>query len=87
MVRFMRQEYFRPSVADRQNREAWEAAGAPDGRERARRLAKRILETHRPVAIDPAVDGEIRKRFTILPLGLSRELNDSLRTQFPGISP
>jgi trimethylamine--corrinoid protein Co-methyltransferase len=26
----------------------------------------RILETHRPVAIDPAVDGEIRKRFTIL---------------------
>ena len=65
-VRFMRQEYFRPSVADRQNREAWEAAGAPDGRERARRLAKRILETHRPVAIDPAVDGEIRKRFTIL---------------------
>ncbi len=65
-VRFMRQEYFRPSVADRQNREAWEAAGAPDGRERARRLAKRILETHRPAAIDPAVDGEIRKRFTIL---------------------
>jgi trimethylamine---corrinoid protein Co-methyltransferase len=65
-VRFMRQEYFRPSVADRQNREAWEAAGAPDGRERARNLAKRILETHRPVAIDPAVDGEIRKRFTIL---------------------
>jgi len=53
-------------MADRQNREAWEAAGAPDGRERVRRLAKRILETHRPVAIDPAVDGEIRKRFTIL---------------------
>ena len=65
-VRFMRQEYFRPSVADRRNREAWEAAGAPDGRERARRLAKRILETHRPAGIDPAVDGEIRKRFTIL---------------------
>jgi len=65
-VRFMRQEYFRPSVADRRNREAWEAAGAPDGRERARRLAERILETHRPVTIDPAVDGEIRKRFNIL---------------------
>ena len=65
-VRFMRQEYFRPSVADRRNREAWEAAGEPDGRERARRLAKMILETHRPAAIDPAVDGEIRKRFTIL---------------------
>ena len=65
-VRFMRQEYFRPSVADRRNREAWEAAGEPDGRERARRLAKGILETHRPAGIDPAVDGEIRKRFTIL---------------------
>ncbi len=65
-VRFMRQEYFRPSVADRQNREAWEAAGAPDGRERARRIAKKILESHRPTEIDPVVDGEIRKRFTIL---------------------
>lgn len=65
-VRFMRREYFRPSVADRRDRESWEAAGAQDGRERARRLAKKILETHRPVPIDPAVDGEIRERFPIL---------------------
>jgi len=65
-VKFMRQEYFRPAVADRRNREAWEAAGALDGRQRARSQVKRILETHRPAAIDPAIDGEIRKRFTIL---------------------
>jgi trimethylamine--corrinoid protein Co-methyltransferase len=62
----MRQEYFRPAVADRRNREAWEAAGALDGRERARNMVKKILETHRPAAIDPEIDGEIRKRFTIL---------------------
>ena len=65
-VKFMRQEYFRPAVADRRNREAWEAAGALDGRERARNWSKKILETHRPAAIDPEIDGEIRKRFTIL---------------------
>lgn len=65
-VRFMRQEYFRSTVADRRNREAWEADGSPDVRERARRIAKQILKNHRPLPIDPAVDREIRKRFTIL---------------------
>lgn len=65
-VKFMRQEYFRPTVADRRSREVWEAAGAADGRERARIQAGRILETHRPAGIDPAVDREIRKRFNIL---------------------
>jgi trimethylamine---corrinoid protein Co-methyltransferase len=64
-VKFMRQEYFRPAVADRRNRETWEAAGAQDGRERARMIVKKILETHRPASIDPAVDAEIRKRFDI----------------------
>ena len=65
-VKFMRQEYYRPSVADRRSREAWEAAGSPDGRERARNLVKRILETHRPAGIDPEIDRDIRKRFDIL---------------------
>jgi trimethylamine---corrinoid protein Co-methyltransferase len=65
-VKFMRQEYFRPSVADRRSREAWEAAGSPDGRERARGQVKRILETHRPAGIDPEIDRDIRRRFNIL---------------------
>jgi trimethylamine--corrinoid protein Co-methyltransferase len=65
-VNFMRQEYFRQTVADRQSREAWEKSGALDSRERARRKAKEILETHKPKGIEPNIDGEIRKRFHIL---------------------
>ena len=41
-VKFMRQEYFRQRVGDRQAREAWEKQGALDGRERARQKAKEI---------------------------------------------
>ncbi len=65
-VKFMRQEYFRQSLADRQDREAWEKSGGVDGRERARRKAKAILESHVPKGLDPSVDREIRKRFDIL---------------------
>jgi trimethylamine--corrinoid protein Co-methyltransferase len=65
-VKFMRQEYFRQTIADRKSREAWEKSGALDSRERARRKAKEILETHKPKGIEPNIDGEIRKRFHIL---------------------
>lgn len=62
-VKFMRQEYFRQALADRQSREAWEKSGSLDGRERARRRAKEILGAHAPQKIDPGIDQEIRKRF------------------------
>ena len=65
-VKFMRQEYFRQTLADRQAREAWEKSGSLDGRERARRKAREILKTHTPRGIDPRIDREIRKRFEIL---------------------
>ena len=64
-VKFMRQQYFRPTVADRQSRESWALAGGPDARERARRMAKEILRTHRPVGIGDVTDREIRRRFDI----------------------
>src|SRR5512139_2002133 len=64
-VKFMRQEYFRQRVGDRQAREAWEKQGALDGRERARQKAKEILRTHTPKRIDPKIDQEIRKRFDV----------------------
>jgi len=64
-VKFMRPEYFRQTLGDRQAREAWEKSGSLDGRERARRKAREILKTHTPKGIDPKIDGEIRKRFDI----------------------
>jgi trimethylamine---corrinoid protein Co-methyltransferase len=65
-VKFMRQEYFRQTLADRQAREAWEKSGSLDGRERARGKAREILRSHTPPKIDPKIDQEIRKRFNIL---------------------
>ena len=64
-VKFMRQEYFRQSLGDRQSRDAWEKSGSPDTRERARRKAREILQSHLPKEIDPRIDQEIRKRFNI----------------------
>jgi trimethylamine--corrinoid protein Co-methyltransferase len=61
----MRQEYFRPSLADRQNREVWEKSGSLDGRVRARIKAREILKTHSPKRLDSNIDREIRKRFDI----------------------
>jgi trimethylamine--corrinoid protein Co-methyltransferase len=65
-VSWMRQEYFRQTLAERQTRDAWENSGALDGRERARRKAKEILQTHSPKGIDPKIDQEIKKKFDIL---------------------
>jgi trimethylamine--corrinoid protein Co-methyltransferase len=65
-VKFMRQEYFRQTLSDRQSREAWEKSESLDGRERARRKARGILKTHSPKTIDPKIDQEIRKRFDVL---------------------
>jgi trimethylamine---corrinoid protein Co-methyltransferase len=65
-VKFMRQEYFRQTLGDRQSREAWEKSGSLDGREKARRRAREILKSHTPKGIDPKIDQEIRKRFNIL---------------------
>ncbi len=64
-VKFMRQEYFGQSLGDRQSREAWEKSGSLDTRERARRKAREILQSHLPKEIDPRIDQEIRKRFNI----------------------
>ncbi len=65
-VKFMRQEYFKQTLGDRQPREAWGKSGSLDGRERARRKARKILKTHTPKGIDPKTDQEIRKKFEIL---------------------
>jgi trimethylamine--corrinoid protein Co-methyltransferase len=64
-VRYMREEYFTPPLEERQTREAWEAAGGLDARQRARRRAKDILASHRPPPLDRDTDRAIRARFDI----------------------
>ena len=50
MERF-REELLIPDLIDRQNRESWQAAGAPDMRRHAREKALRILADHQPVPL------------------------------------
>ncbi len=59
-------EYFFPATPDRQSRSAWEAAGGLDARERARTIAREILQKDRPVMIPSGLDQKIRSRFHIL---------------------
>ena len=53
-------------VRERSWRDDWEADGALDMRERARRKARQILSAHRPDPIPPEIDEAIRRRFEIL---------------------
>ncbi len=62
-LKHMRDELFTPRVSDRDLREKWEAKGAPDTRERAREIARSILEEHRPLGIAGDVDRKLRDQF------------------------
>jgi trimethylamine--corrinoid protein Co-methyltransferase len=64
-LRFMRSELFQPTVADRRNRAAWEAAGKADARARAVARVEKLLHEHAPPGLAPAVDAAIRARFRI----------------------
>jgi trimethylamine--corrinoid protein Co-methyltransferase len=55
-LRRFRQELFVPDLIDRQNREAWQAAGAPSMAARARERTRQILAEHQPI---PLADGVI----------------------------
>jgi trimethylamine--corrinoid protein Co-methyltransferase len=59
-------EYYYPHDGDRQRRQAWEADGSLDERERARRKARRILQEHCPTPIPAEIDSAIRRKFDIL---------------------
>ncbi len=50
-VRHFRSEFFFPKVADRKSRKLWEKDGSLDARERARKMARRMLEEHRPAPL------------------------------------
>jgi trimethylamine--corrinoid protein Co-methyltransferase len=61
----MNSEFYYPHTADRATRADWEAAGALDMRERARRRAREILETSFPAVVPDEVDRRLRSEFKI----------------------
>jgi len=65
-LQFMRSELVQTSLADRQARPAWEAAGRPDSRARAIARAEKLLAEHKVTGLAPEVDAAIRVRFNIL---------------------
>jgi trimethylamine--corrinoid protein Co-methyltransferase len=60
-VKHLRRELFFPKVSDRLPREEWVQKGAKDGRERAREMAKNILENHQPIPIPSELDKKVRE--------------------------
>jgi trimethylamine--corrinoid protein Co-methyltransferase len=61
----MESEYHYPHSVDRGARADWEAAGAMDMRERARRQAREILLTQYQEVIHEEIDKQIRQEFNI----------------------
>jgi trimethylamine--corrinoid protein Co-methyltransferase len=61
----MRTEFEYPALADRRTPGEWEAAGAPDIRRLAGERVRKILSTHYPRYIEPAVDRRIRDSYPI----------------------
>jgi len=62
-VKYVRNEFFFPKVADRRTRIAWEADGSPDTVTRAHKMARQILAEHKPVQVDLGLRNHIRKMF------------------------
>lgn len=62
----MKTDYVYPALADRRSANEWQQAGARDVREAAREQVKKILSSHYPRHIDPAVDAKIRAHYNII---------------------
>lgn len=63
----LRAEYYTGNgVTDRNSREKWEKDGSLDARQRARKIAKKILASPKPSYIPEEIDNAIRERFNIL---------------------
>ena len=59
-VAHMRNEFFLPTLADREKREDWERAGAKNICERANERACEILSNHRPLPLSLEIESQIR---------------------------
>ncbi|MGQ9554858.1 MAG: trimethylamine methyltransferase family protein [Anaerolineae bacterium] len=58
-VRYMRDEFYFPTLSDRQSRQDWEASGARTVQERANERARHLLATHRPLPFPPGVEDRL----------------------------
>ena len=56
-----REEFWRPTLLDREYWPAWEAAGRPDTRQRVREKLEALLASYRPVPLDDATDREVTR--------------------------
>ena len=65
-LHFMRSELLQTTLADRQARPAWEAAGRPDSRARAIARVDKLLAEHKVPGLPPGVDAAIRERYEML---------------------
>jgi trimethylamine---corrinoid protein Co-methyltransferase len=59
-VKYMRQESSKARLIDRSMRQNWEKAGSKDMFQRAREEALEILNTHRPLPLEPEAAKKIR---------------------------
>lgn len=66
-MKYMRSEYFQGNgVTDSKSRHQWEQAGSLDARERARAIARKILEAPEKPYFSEDIDRAIREKFNIL---------------------
>ena len=66
-IAFMRGEYYSGNgISDRNNRDIWEKEGALDARERAKKIAEKLIINEKTNYIPKDVDDSIRERFKIL---------------------
>lgn len=66
-MRHMRTEFFQGNgVTNRKSRDRWEKDGSLDARDKARQIARKLLENQETDYIDTATDDAIRSKFNIL---------------------
>ena len=63
-VEHVRNEFYFPKLADRQQRIIWEKEGQKDTHTRAHEEARRILEQHEPIGFEEDLEKLLREKFT-----------------------
>ena len=62
----MKADYTYPAIADRRSPREWEADGARDIREVARRRVREVLAAHHPKPFNDQIDVKLRANYDIL---------------------
>ena len=64
-LELMERDYIYPEVGDRTSPKEWAEQGSKDILQHARARVEKILSSHYPTYIDPAVDAQIREKFDV----------------------